>query len=100
MTKFDAVANIAVFLMERSGSVLATWTGRLTAAEQREMFGAFLGKGELTINGEEETIRHTVKVCFGLDYNVTFESRWHEITATVRRANLPEFSRNANKPRF
>lgn len=79
MNKFDVAANIAAFLLERTDSVLGEWKGRLTAKEQREMFGMFLGKGAIRINGEKETIEHVVKRCFGLDYEVTFQSTFSTI---------------------
>lgn len=74
MNKFDAAANIAFFLLERTGSVLGQWSGYLSASEQRGLFGAFLGKGKLHIDGELETVEHVVKRCFGLDYETTFSA--------------------------
>lgn len=72
MTKYEAAANIAFFLQEQTGSVLGSWKGTLTAKVQREMFGMFLGKGILVIDGAKETINHTVKRGFGGDYEVTY----------------------------
>jgi hypothetical protein len=69
----DYAANLAFFLLEKTGSVCGTWSGRLTAAQQRGLFGKFLGKGTLSIDGAAETLQHSVKVCFGLDYEVTAE---------------------------
>lgn len=80
MDKFTAVANMTNFLMEQKGSVLATWKGKMSAKQQRELFGCFIGKGEITINGEKEIVKHTVKVGFGGDYEVTFEQRWVNVT--------------------
>lgn len=79
MNKFEATANLANFLMETKGSTLETWKGHMSAKQQRELFGMFLGKGEIVINGTEETIKHVKKVCFGMDYDVTFESAWANI---------------------
>lgn len=100
ITKFDAAANLAFFLLEKTGSVLGKWSGKLTAKEQRAMFGAFLGKGTIEIDGDKETIAHTVKVCFGLDFDVTFASAWGVIQCKVRHMNRPEFKGNANIPRL
>lgn len=72
----DYAANLAIFLTEKTGSCLKTWTGKLTAAEQRALFGQFLGKGTIEIDGAAETLVHWVKVCFGQDYDVTFERKW------------------------
>jgi hypothetical protein len=85
MNKFDIVANIAHFLQERKGSPLASWSGKLTAKEQRALFGAFLGKGTIRIDGEYETVEHFVKVGFGQDYDVTFTANWSNIDAEVER---------------
>ena len=85
MTKYEAAANMAFFLLEKTGSVLGTWTGRLTAKEQRAMFGVFIGKGKLLIDGTAETIEHSVKVCFGLDSDVTFSARWDDVAGNAAR---------------
>ncbi len=100
MNKFDAVANMAFFLLEKTGSVLGEWSGKLSAKEQRSLFGAFLGKGKLHIDGAKETIQHTIKVCFGLDFDVTFDSRWVDINDKVTRMQAPEYSFNSNIPRW
>lgn len=88
MNKFDAVANLAHFLQEHKGSVLATWRGKLTAKEQRALFGAFLGKGTIIIDGADETIVHSVKVCFGLDYENTVDCSWNEFASRVEDGTL------------
>lgn len=72
----DYAANLAIFLTEKTGSCLKAWSGKLTAAEQRALFGRFLGKGTIQIDGANETLRHVVKVCFGLDYDVTADLKW------------------------
>jgi hypothetical protein len=69
-------AALALFLTERKGSCLATWSGRLSATEQRALFGQFLGKGTIEIDGAAETLVHWVSVCFGQDYDVTFSRKW------------------------
>lgn len=100
MTKHEAVTNLAFFLLERTGNVCGEWSGKLSAKEQRALFGAFLGKGQIVIDGVAETVKHIISVCFGMDYNITFESRWHLINETVTRAQLPEYKGNANIPRW
>ncbi len=75
----DYAANLALFLMEKTGTVFGTWNGRLTAAEQRAMFGRFLGKGKIVIDGSEERLAHVVKRCFGLDYEVTADLPWRAL---------------------
>jgi hypothetical protein len=79
MDKFEAVANLAFFLLERTGSVCGKWEGKLSAKEQRTLFGHFIGKGLLLIDGSTETVKHVVKVCFGLDYDVTYSAKFSQV---------------------
>ena len=71
MTHWEAVENTTMFLLEETGDIRGTWQGRMTAKEQRALFGVFLGKGYLTISGTDEKIYHTIKVCFGLDWHTS-----------------------------
>jgi hypothetical protein len=75
-TKPDYAATLAAFLTERKGSCLKTWGGYLTANEQRTLFGQFLGKGKLWIDGTAETIEHHRKICFGTDTECTISLKW------------------------
>jgi len=79
MTKFEAAANIAFFLQERTDSVCGKWEGKLTAKEQRDLFGMFLGKGMLYIDGTKETVQHIVKTGFGGDYESTYVSTFESM---------------------
>lgn len=72
----DYAANLALFLVAKTGSTLATWAGKMTAAEQRELFGRFIGKGKIVIDGERETIANRVKVCFGMDWDDRNVTKW------------------------
>jgi len=72
----DYPANLALFLLEETGSVFNTWRGRMTAREQRALFGRFIGKGLIVIDGTTETVLNRVKVCFGLDYDDRNITRW------------------------
>jgi len=72
----DYAANLALFLLEQTGSVWGEWDGRLSATEQRALFGRFIGKGLIIINGLEETIYNRVKVCFGTDCDDRNLVRW------------------------
>lgn len=72
----DYAANLAIFLTERKGSALATWSGHLLASEQRALFGRFLGKGKLWIDGAAETVEHHRKVGFGFDSECTANLKW------------------------
>jgi hypothetical protein len=72
----DYAANLAAFLLAETGSVLGTWSGRLSASEQRSLFGRFIGKGKIVIDGEHETVCNRVKVCFGHDYDDRNLTAW------------------------
>jgi hypothetical protein len=72
----DYAANLAIFLIEKTGSVFATWSGKMTANEQRNLFGRNIGKGRIVINGDDETIRNRVTVCFGHDYDDRNVTKW------------------------
>jgi hypothetical protein len=59
------------FLIEKAGASHESWQGRLSAKEQRALFGQFLGKGLIYISGSCGRIEHWRKVCFGLDSEMT-----------------------------
>jgi hypothetical protein len=75
----DYAANLALFLSAKTGTVLGVWRGRLPAAEQRALFGQFLGKGLLIIDGEQERVRMIVKVCFGTDFDTRTDIAWRDL---------------------
>lgn len=77
--RFEVAAKLGMFLVSRKGTCLGQWRGRLSAQEQRTLFGRFLGKGELTIDGTNERIRHSVSRCFGLDYEITADIAWRDL---------------------
>lgn len=79
VAKHDLIADLAIFLTEKTGSCCGTWTGRLTADRQRAMFGRFLGKGTIVVDGAHEEIRHRRKVCFGLDWDDNVVLPWRDI---------------------
>ncbi len=84
----DFAANLAFFLLDRAGSVCGKWSGRMRAKEQRTLFGQFLGKGWLTINGGDETVRHSVQTCFGLDSTTTARGTWGDLCRGVDLRNV------------
>ena len=75
----DYASNLALFLLEKTGSVLSVWVGRMPAAEQRVLFGRFIGKGRIIIDGTAETIRNRVMVGFGQDYDDRNETSWRSL---------------------
>jgi hypothetical protein len=77
--KEDVAASLALFLLKNVGSVIGRWSGKMTAAKQRNLFGRSLGKGTIIIDGTEETIKNRVKVCFGLDYDDRNVTNWRDL---------------------
>lgn len=75
----EYAAQLALFLLEKTGSIFGEWSGRMTATEQRALFGQFIGKGLIIINGHQETICNRVKVCFGLDYDDRNIRHWRAL---------------------
>jgi hypothetical protein len=82
----DPAANLAMFLLENTGSIFGKWSGRMPAKDQRKIFGRFMGKGLLHINGECETIKMSVSVCFGLDWDVRESIIWAELAPVTPQA--------------
>lgn len=75
----DYAASLAIFLTEREGSCFAKWQGKMFAVEQRALFGRFLGKGDIIIDGEEETLCNRVSVGFGQDWDDRNVTRWRDL---------------------
>ena len=65
----DYAANLALFLLEHTGSIYGEWRGKMKAADQRELMGRYFGKGTIVINGLNETVLNRVSVCFGHDWD-------------------------------
>lgn len=77
--RIDRAGALALFLLDRCGSIFGTFCGKLTACEQRSLMGCFLGKGTIVINGAQETVCNRVKVCFGLDYDDRSVTPWQAL---------------------
>lgn len=75
----DYAANLAFFLLERTGTIFGKWSGRMSATEQRNLCGRHLGKGTIIIDGLTETVCNRVKVCFGLDYDDRNVLKWRDL---------------------
>jgi hypothetical protein len=76
---YEIVTTLAHFLLSNTGSVCGCYIGTMKAKDQRALFGQFIGKGRIIIDGSDETVKHVIKVCFGLDYDVTFNRKWIEL---------------------
>jgi len=75
----DYAGSLAMFLQEKTGTVLGRWKGKMSAAEQRALFGRALGKGTIVIDGERETVANQVKVAFGQDYDDRNITAWRDL---------------------
>jgi hypothetical protein len=75
----DYAANLALFLLDKTGSIWGKWEGRLTAAEQRALLGRFLGKGWLRVDGGAERVTHTIKVAYGMDWDTNADLTWADL---------------------
>ena len=75
----DYAANLAFFLQRETGSIYGKWSGNMPANQQRQLFGRFLGKGTLGIDGATERLTMTVKVCFGTDWDVRDNLTWAQL---------------------
>ena len=75
----DAAANLAMFLLVNTGSIFGHWYGPMKAVEQRRLFGKFVGKGWVVIDGEEETVKHSTSVCFGTMREYQSEHSWRDL---------------------
>jgi len=75
----DKAANLAHFLLDNAGSVCGLWKGHMLAADQRKLFGRFIGKGLLIVNGADESLRMVVTVCFGTDWDTRELLAWRDL---------------------
>lgn len=73
------VVNLALYLLDQTNSVTARWEGKLSAAEQRKIFGRYLGRGTIVIDGDRELVFNRVKVCFGLDTDDRNVTNWRDL---------------------
>lgn len=77
----DVAANMAFFLLENTGSVCGKWAGYMLADDQRKLFGRYLGRGYIVVDGATERVRMIVTVCFGTDWDVRENHSWQELAA-------------------
>jgi hypothetical protein len=75
----DPAGNLALFLTVNTGSCCGHWFGTMRAADQRRLFGRFLGKGRLTIAGDTEQLLMFVKVAFGQDFDCRENIAWRDL---------------------
>jgi len=79
ISKPDYAANLALFLLEKTGSIWGRWADYISANQQRELFGRFIGKGRIIIDGKDETLCNRVKVAFGKDWDDRNQFAWRDL---------------------
>ncbi len=79
MASQDHAASLSLFLLEKTGSVLGQWAGKLTAKEQRALFGRAIGRGNIVIDGTLERVCNRVSVCFGHDWDDRNVCAWRNL---------------------
>jgi hypothetical protein len=75
----EHAASLAFYLTRATGTPCGRAKVRMPAAAQRQLFGRYLGRGLLIIDGSTETIEHVIKRCFGLDHEVTARIPWRAL---------------------
>lgn len=93
---YDFAANLALFMTANGKSIYGTWSvGHMRATDQRRIFGAFLGKGRIFIDGGEDSVSHHVSVCFGTDTSI--ERKFSASSAGESFINTWKLSDNSPK---
>jgi hypothetical protein len=75
----DRAAFLALVLTEATGTPNGYIESRMTAGEQREIFGVVIGRGVIQIDGERAELSNRVKVCFGLDSDTRNYTHWRTL---------------------
>lgn len=75
----DHAAALALYLLDKTGSIFGRHAERMPAAQQRELFGRVLGRGRIVIDGTQETVCNRVTVCFGQDYDDRNVVAWRDL---------------------
>lgn len=79
--KQDRGAALAFFLLDNTGSIFECWSGYMSTADQRAVFGRVLGKGLFFISGSNELVSMSVSMCFGTMRDFKFHMPWSELAA-------------------
>lgn len=74
--KTDYAAQLALFLLAQTGSIWGRYRAPMPAKQQRALFGRFLGKGNIIIDGTDESVSMKRRVCFGTDWEEVGYTKW------------------------
>lgn len=73
------ITNLTALLLEKTGSVHGRLSGKMSADEQRELFGRYIGKGTIVVDGMREVVYNQVKIAFGMDWDDRNVTRWIDL---------------------
>jgi len=96
--KEDYAANLALYLQEKTGSIFGRFEGKLSAEEQRNLFGRFIGKGNIIIDGKDEIVANRVRVAFGQDYDDRNVTSWKDLNSGEIRLSYAGPHATENSP--
>lgn len=73
----DRVGALAMFVLKNTGSVHGEWVGRMSATDQRALFGRMVGKGRISVDGSDETVSMSVTTGYtGHLRDTIFDAKW------------------------
>jgi len=75
----DKIESMSALVIARCDSPWGRVTLKMNKAEQVAMFGQYMGRGTIIVDGEAEEVRHVVSCCFGQDYEVTKTVKWIDL---------------------
>lgn len=75
----DRIKTLENFLLDKTHSQYGLWRGKLTAKEQRDLFGKYMGRGKFWIDGSDQTLVMTTRVAYGHDSQETVILRWTDL---------------------
>jgi hypothetical protein len=75
----DRAAAMAFYCLEYAGSIYGRVYGYMTAADQRILFGRKIGKGLIIVDGSDETVGHSVSMCFGTMRDTVWTAPWRDL---------------------
>jgi hypothetical protein len=89
LSELEIIGALAIFVLQKTGSVYGTFEGRISAQEQRAAFGCVpFGKCKVQINGEKEIVSAYRKVAFGQDWESASYS-WMDFEKVCRANRHP-----------
>lgn len=81
MSNQETISNLSFFLLEKTGSVTGKVVLRkgMLKAQQVALFGRYLGKGAIEIDGSTEMVQRWVTRGFGADFEIMNDISWKDL---------------------